>query len=203
MSDLDQLKKPKRLLKNISFQGENAALSYTTGCGAASLKNESYLFKSLDVKEQKELSDEALASEDDNTSVTQKDVSKSNDIKNKGDQMTDQVSMEKFVSLQKKLATNELAPYGFEADLQKSLVDVVVGLADEQSEVLFKAFNAIVAEKEEAVNKALEAKADTKEEETELQKSLKDEAGHQDVEAPVAKSLVQDALDKIDAKEAK
>lgn len=196
MSEFEELKKPKRLLKNISFQGDNAALSYTTGSGAASLKNESYLFKSLDPVEQNELSEGAQAADDDNTGVNQ-EVSKSNDnINEEGDQMTDQVSMEKFVSLQKKLANNELAQYSFEADVQKGLVDLVVGLDDEQSAILFKAFDAIVSEKEEALNKALEGKKE--EEVTPLQKALDKEEGHQEVEAPVAKSLVAQAADILD-----
>jgi chemotaxis protein histidine kinase CheA len=96
--------------------------------------------------------------------------------------MTDQVSMEKFVSLQKKLATNELAGYEFEAELCKGVVDIVVALDEAEAETLYKAFDALVAAKEEAVTKAVEVEvakaAEKKEEEmTDLQKSLTEEAG--------------------------
>jgi len=196
MSEFEELKKPKRLLKNISFQGDNAALSYTTGSGAASLKNESYLFKSLDPVEQNELSEGAHAADDDNTGVNQ-EVSKSNDnINEEGDQMSDQ--NEQIVALQKQLKVMEhekvLGKYELDADIEKGLAVCMAEL--EAPEAIVKALDAIVAAKQVALDKALEGKKE--EEVTPLQKALDKEEGHQEVEAPVAKSLVAQAADILD-----
>lgn len=203
MNELDQLKKPKRILKNITFQHENAALSYTTQ-GAASLKNKAYLFKSLDTVE-KELSEGVSTSEGDNTCVNH-EVSKSNDNlkQEKGDQMSDQ-NLE-LVTLQKQVKAmtieKSLTKYALGAEMEATLAGAMADLED--TAAIFKALDALQDAGKVALDKAL-AEKETKAEEgkTELQKMLDKEEGHQDVVAPVAKSLVQQACDSIDEKEAK
>lgn len=196
MSDLDELKTPKRILKNITFQHDNAALSYTTK-GAASLKDKAYLFKSLDSVET-ELSEEAKASDGD----TQLEVSKSNDIKPvKGDQMSDQ-NVE-IIALKKQMAVmkheKELAGYGLPADVEEALAGAMADLAD--ASPICKALDVLVAAAKVEVDKALELKdAKAEDDKTPLQKSLETEAGHQDNAAPVAKSLVMQAADILDEK---
>ena len=194
MSEIDGLKTPKRILKNITFQHDNAALSYTTN-GAASLKDKAYLFKSLD-SGKKELSEEAKASEGN----AKLEVSKSNDIKQKeGDQMSDQDA--KIVALEKKLAvmehSNQLQGYGLPEDVVSTLAGAMSNLED--ASPICKALDAMVEVGKVALDKAKEVKdAKTEEDKTPLQKALDKEAGHQDNAAPVAKSLVMQAVDILD-----
>lgn len=208
MSELDSLKKPKRILKNITFQHDNAALAYTTESagGAASLKNEAYLFKSLNKIETKELSEEAnTASEGDNTSVNQ-EVSKSNDIKTEeGDQMSDQD--QKVVELEKKLKAmtieKTLTKYGFEAEVEAGLASAMAELEDAVAitkalDALVEAKDALAESHKEALEKALEEKAE--EAKTPLEKAIDAEAGHQDVAPVEAMSLVQRTAAMLDEK---
>jgi len=196
MSELDTIKTPKRILKNITFQHENAALSYTTK-GAASLKDKAYLFKSLDSVETR-LSEEAKASDGD----TQLEVSKSNDIKPvEGDQMSDQ-NVE-IVALKKQMAVmkheKELAGYGLPAEVEEALAGAMADLED--ASPICKALDAMVAASKVELDKAKEMKdAKAEEEKTPLQKALDKEEGHQDNAAPVAKSLVMQAADILDEK---
>lgn len=201
MNELDELKTPKRILKNITFQHENAALSYTTQ-GAASLKDKAYLFKSLNEVD-KELSEEAVASDGDNTRVNQA-VSKSNDIKLEGDQMSDQSP--EFVALQKQMKVMKLektlAKYELDEVVELALAESMAELEDAAG--IFKALDAMQEASKVALVKAQEAVvAKVEEEKTELQKSLDAEAGHQDVATPVAKSLVMQAAEILDEKGAK
>lgn len=201
MNELDELKTPKRILKNITFQHDNAALSYTTQ-GAASLKDKAYLFKSLDEVDT-ELSEGATASDGDNTRENQP-VSKSNDIKQEGDQMTDQnlevAALHKQLKVMKLEKT--LAKYELEEDVELALAETMADLED--AEGIFKALDAMQEAGKEALVKAQEAvAAKSEEEKTDLQKSLDAEAGHQDVAAPVAKSLVMQAAEILDEKGAK
>ena len=201
MNELDELKTPKRILKNITFQHDNAALSYTTQ-GAASLKDKAYLFKSLNEVD-KELSEEAVASDGDNTRVNQA-VSKSNDIKLEGDQMSDQnvevAALHKQLKVMKLEKT--LAKYGLADDVELALAETMADVEDATG--IFKALDALQEAGKVALDKAQEAvAAKVEEEKTELQKSLDAEAGHQDTAAPVAKSLVMQAAEILDEKGAK
>lgn len=201
MNELESLKQPKRILKDITFQHDNAALSYTTQ-GAASLKDKAYLFKSLN-EVVTELSEGATASDGDNTRENQP-VSKSNDIKKEGDQMTDQSA--EFVALQKQMTVMKLektlSKYELAGDVELALAETMAELEDATG--IFKALDAMQEAGKEALVKAQEAVvAKVEEGKTDLQKSLDAEAGHQDVAAPVAKSLVMQAAEILDEKGAK
>lgn len=215
MSELDKLKqpvKPKAYLKNINLRREGAHIAMTTGSGAASLMNESFIMKSLgkaplteeDIYILKEIGeyDESLeegteSSEDDNTGVIQKTINET-----KEESMSDTVSKEAFVAIQKKLLKTEVAHLGLADEMQTGLVDVLVTLDEAQSEVITKALEAVVAskeaEKEEAITKAVEAAKPVEAEETEIAKKLQAESGHAEAEAVVTKSLVEQAQEIIE-----
>lgn len=210
--DLKEIVKPKAYLKNINLRKEGAHIAMTTGNGAASLMNDPFILKSLGnsplseediyiLKEigewEESLEEGSVLSEDGNTGVIQKTINETNE-----ESMTDTVSKEAFVAIQKKLLKTEVAHLGLGDEMQADLVDVLVGVTESQGEVITKALAALSAakeaEKEEAITKALEAAKPVEQEETEIAKKLQKESGHADVEEPVTKSLVQKALEIVE-----
>lgn len=210
--DFDDLKevKPKRLLKNFNFKYEGAHLAVTDGTkgGAASLKNEAYLFKALDVGSNE--SDSAVADTavvDGNTGVTADvSVSKSND--NNEDNMTAEVMksmQEQIEALQKQLEAKEhevavekaataFAKYELEAELVKELSEAFQG---EAVELVVKALNAMKAAEAVAVEKAKEQVAPV----NEIAKALTEEkAEGGEPEQQQEKTLVEKTMEVLKSK---
>lgn len=224
MSDLIDIQsqpEAKRILKGVHFDWDNPEVTYTTPSqgGAASLKNDAYLFKAakatvedLDESQEsilKQIGEEFVTlekSEDDNTqtpsSSAEAKVGEETQV-TKGKNMTD-VTREEFEELQKALAVSEavnsLSAYDFEADINKAAAGAIANLkSPEDKEAVTKAFDALVARTEAEVEKA---KATKPEEESELSKSLSEEAGEGgESEETVEKTLAErarDAQDKIE-----
>lgn len=210
--DFDDLKevKPKRLLKNFNFKYEGAHLAVTDGTkgGAASMKNEAYLFKALDDGSNE--SDSAVADTavvDGNTGVTADvSVSKSND--NNEDNMTAEVMksmQEQIEALQKQLEAKEhevavekaataFAKYELEAELVKELSEAFQG---EAVELVVKALNAMKAAEAVAVEKAKEQVAPV----NEIAKALTEEkAEGGEPEQQQEKTLVEKTMEVLKSK---
>lgn len=208
----DDLKevKPKRLLKNFNFKYEGAHLAVTDGTkgGAASMKNEAYLFKALDDGSNE--SDSAVADTavvDGNTGVTADvSVSKSND--NNEDNMTAEVMksmQEQIEALQKQLEAKEhevavekaataFAKYELEAELVKELSEAFQG---EAVELVVKALNAMKAAEAVAVEKAKEQVAPV----NEIAKALTEEkAEGGEPEQQQEKTLVEKTMEVLKSK---
>lgn len=168
-------KRKVRFLKDVKITG----LSYTTeeDGGAASKKNESYLFKSLNVNE--ESVDQALEAGSDNT------VEKSTQENTKENKMSDEVTIEdlkkQLESMKQELAlekaSKSLTKYGFEDEV--AVAKAVAQLEQDGQEAILKAFDTLVAQKETKVE--------------ELEKSLKDAEKKDQEENPLAKALEQEA----------
>lgn len=201
--------KAKYRLKKAHFDFEGAEVSYTTQevGGAASLKNEAYLFKSMadDSKESVEEVSDTTSEAGITGETADEDVSKTNE--NNEDDMSQEL-MDKVEQLQKQLAERDhevavekastaFGKFDLEAELVKELAEAFQG---ESAELVVKALEVIVAAKDEAMTKALE---DKQGEENPLAKSLEEEAGHDEAaETPVAKSL-QERLDAYEASKTK
>lgn len=210
--DFEDLKevKPKRLLKNFNFKYEGAHLAVTDGTkgGAASMKNEAYLFKALDDGSNE--SDSAVADTavvDGNTGVTADvSVSKSND--NNEDNMTAEVMksmQEQIEALQKQLEAKEhevavekaataFAKYELEAELVKELSEAFQG---EAVELVVKALNAMKAAEAVAIEKAKEQVAPV----NEIAKALTEEkAEGGEPEQQQEKTLVEKTMEVLKSK---
>lgn len=210
--DFDDLKevKPKRLLKNFNFKYEGAHLAVTDGTkgGAASMKNEAYLFKALDNGSNE--SDSAVADTavvDGNTGVTADiSVSKSND--NNEDNMTAEVMksmQEQIKALQKQLEAKErevavekaataFAKYELEAELVKELSEAFQGKA---VELVVKALDAMKAAEAVAIEKAKEQVAPV----NEIAKALTEEkAEGGEPEQQQEKTLVEKTMEVLKSK---
>lgn len=210
--DFDDLKevKPKRLLKNFNFKYEGAHLAVTDGTkgGAASMKNEAYLFKALDNGSNE--SDSAVADTavvDGNTGVTADiSVSKSND--NNEDNMTAEVMksmQEQIKALQKQLEAKErevavekaataFAKYELEAELVKELSEAFQGKA---VELVVKALDAMKAASAVAIEKAKEQVAPV----NEIAKALTEEkAEGGEPEQQQEKTLVEKTMEVLKSK---
>lgn len=216
----------KRILKAIHFDFENPELTLTSPSqgGAASLKNEAYLFKADKAKEE-DLDDSQRAildvigeefsplqkANNKTPSSSSEDVDgeeNSNITKDNEDIMSENmVTREEFETLQKELAVSKAAhsivKYKFSEEVAEGVASALASLKSDEQEAISKAFDALVATGEEAVEKAKEAKAD---EENDLAKKLQDEAGDDgEVEGEtVEKTLAQKIEDRQNArKEAK
>lgn len=181
--------KAKVRLLSAHFDYEGAEVSYTTPevGGAASLKNEAYMFKSMQEQTVEQATNESLPS--DNIGVNHENTNEDNTLE----------QQEMIKQLQDKIAAMELEKAVSNAVLSFQKVlgneEVVAELAStfntkEQVEVIVKALEAVKAEKEEAITKAQE------EQESELQKALKEEVGHQEKqeEAAAPMTVVEKAL---------
>lgn len=219
LSDIQSQPEATRQLVGVNFDWDHPELTYTSPSqgGAASLKNEAYEINKAkkatidDLDEEqanilKDIGEEFVSLEkhlgvDNNqtpSSSAEAKVGEDNQV-NKGTNMTD-VTREEFEALQKALAVSEavnaLSGYGFEADINKAVAGAIAGLDAEGQEAVTKAFDALVARTEAAVEKAKEVKP---EEESELSKALSEEAGEGgESEAPVEKSLAERAREAQD-----
>lgn len=207
-----------RQVKGVHFDWEFPEVTYTTPSqgGAASLKNDAYLFKAnkaveSDLDESQVSILEKIGEEfttlqksvdGDNpppSSVsTDGDTGENNDVQ-KDNKMTD-VTREEFEELQKALAVsnavNSIAGYAFEADLNKAVASAVASLSVEDAAVMNKAFDELEARGKAALDKALEAKTP---EENELVKALAEEKGETgEVEEEMEKSLAERAREAQD-----
>ena len=199
MNELGSIKKTKkvRYLQDVHFDFEGAHIALTSK-GAASMKDEPYLLKSLEVEVKKE-SEESEELSEDNTGVTQQNE------ETKGTDMSDealQKALDKIAELERinksqTLKSEVLAGYGFEAEVEKGLVDLMVGLDD--TTAITKALDALVAVKDEAITKA---KAEVQPE-NEIAKALSEEQGAAEVESEeeVVKSLEEQVIEKLKAKQ--
>lgn len=206
-----------RQVKGVHFDWEFPEVTYTTPSqgGAASLKNDAYLFKANKAVESDldETQVSILAKIGEEFKTLQKSVGndnptpssvssdgdsgENNDL-NKDNKMTD-VTREEFETLQKalsvSLAVNSIAGYAFEADLNKAVASAVASLSAEDALEINKAFDALVARGEVALDKAKEEKAPEK---TDLEKSLEKEVGDEGkADEPMEKSLVERAMEEV------
>lgn len=215
---LDSIKgerKVKRILKGIHFDWDNPELTltdYSVG-GACSLKNDIILEKSMvkpPNKEQAELLAEIgeeftpllkqlNSDEVDNTGVTQQnEETKGTDMSEEALQKAlDKIAELERINKSQTLKSEVLAGYGFEAEVEKGLVDLMVGLDD--TTAITKALDALVAAKDEAITKA---KAEVQPE-NEIAKALSEEQGAAEVESEeeVVKSLEEQVIEKLKAKQ--
>lgn len=185
-------KKVKVVLKEAHFDGEDPEVSYTTSefGGAASGKNEAYMFKSM----QKE--SERLQEQSHDTDVSAETISKSQKENNE-DSMSDEKLQEQIEAqakiikqLMDEKKAGQLNGYGLDETLINELVENVDDVT-----LITKALDVVVsakeAEKEQAVNKALETKT-PETEESKLEKTLSEEQGHTETEEPeVADTLLK------------
>lgn len=183
---IESIKTPKqpKYIKDVHFDGGHLAL---TKGGAASMIDEPYLLKSLHIETDVQPNEsEAIA--DDNTGVNlekQKEIDMSIDEKD-----------QRIVELEKKLKVVELSKaydkYNLPEEISAGLVEAVSGL--ENGEAIIKALDHLVAEKEEALEKA--AKPAKEEKENELAKKLSQEAGLSgEAEVAVEKSIKDSVID--------
>ena len=187
---MSKIKKKVRVLKDVHFDNEGSHLSYTTpeDGGAASLKNEAFLTKALNVEES---DNQAHACEDDTVekSTENKTQTKENEMTEVEKQLQEQVA-----KMQHELAVRDakdvLNKYGFEAELNKQVADVIASIEAEKQEAVYKALDALKGEVE-AKDAEIEKSAKDKSENP-LAKALDEEVGTEGSEAVEAeKSLVE------------
>lgn len=196
---MSKIKKKVRVLKDVHFDNEGSHLSYTTpeDGGAASLKNESYLIKNLNVEE----SDNQAHACEDNTvekSTENKTETKENEMTEVEKQLQDQVA-----KMQHELAVRDakdvLNKYGFEAELNKQVADVIASIEADKQEAVYKALDTLKGEvetKNEEIEKSTKDKT-----ENPLTKALDEEVGAEGSETVnVEKSLVEQIKELQDAK---
>lgn len=192
-------KKKIRLLKDVHFDFDEAHIALTSN-GAASMADEPYLLKSLRLEENESESLLTQAQSDTGASADDEKVSKSQ-TENKEDlmdqeivkQLQDEVASLKAerdaAVLKAAVDTAETAfgKYELEAELVKELAGV---FHTEGKELVVKALDAMVAQKEAAVEKA----STVVEEENPLAKALEEEVGHpekQDAAGDTMRARVQ------------
>jgi len=131
MNELDSIKKTKkvRYLQDVHFDFEGAHIALTSK-GAASMKDEPYLLKSLEVEVKKE-SEESEELSEDNTGVTQQnEETKGTDMSEEALQKAlDKIAELERINKSQTLKSEVLAGYGFEAEVEK---------AEESSRTLIK-----------------------------------------------------------------
>ncbi len=218
----------KRLLNKVHFDWPSPELTLTSPSqgGAASLKNDAYLFKAAKAsKEDLDESQEALlsligeefvplqkaagASESSSSSSEGKNEEDNINVnkENENPMSENTVTREEFETLQKELAVqkavNSIAGYKFESDIDKGVAGAIAALSTEGQEAITKAFDTLVARGEASLEKA---KEDFSKEnpESDLAKSLQDDAGEDgEAEVEVAKTLAERIADRQAQKEAK
>lgn len=224
LSEIQSKPEATRQLEGVHFDWDYPELTYTSASqgGAASLKNEAYQLNKAKKAVESDLDQEQvqilkdigesfislekhLGADKNQTPSSSAEARVGEDTQvNKGtDNMSENtVTREEFLELQKALAVekakNSIAGYAFEAELNKSVAGAIATLNAEDKEAIEKAFDALVARADEAVDKAKKGKP---QEENELSKALSEEAGEGgEPEAPVEKSLAErarEAQDKI------
>jgi hypothetical protein len=231
MSDLDNIKsepKAKRNLKGVHFQFKGAHIAYTHGDqgGAASGYNEPVLLKASDINKkltpsQQEILDEIgeeftpldknLTVDTNTPSSTTVDLGEDNkNDKGNTELMSDNAEiLKKLEQLEQDnkilKAEKVLAAYSFDGDVKAGIAGAIADLNEDQVSFITKAFDSLIADKEEAVNKAKEVVE--KEEETELAKALKQEQGsdsinEEEAELTMAEKLIK-ARNELTNKDAK
>jgi len=194
---MSKIKKKVRVLKDVHFDNEGSHLSYTTpeDGGAASLKNESYLLKKLNVEES---DNQAHACED-----TPVDKSTETIIETKENEMTEvEKQLQKQVAqMQHELAVRDakdvLNKYGLDAELNKQVASAVATLENDKQEAIFKALDTLtdkLQEKEEEIKKASKAKS-----ENPLAKALDEEVGSEGSEAVEVEKTLVDQIKELQA----
>ena len=222
MSELSSIQKgitATRQVKGVHFDWDFPEVTYTSPSqgGAASLLNDAYLFKAAKAVESDldESQASILAKIGEEFTTLQKSVDGNNPtpssvstdgdtgeskILNKESKIMTDVTREEFEELQKALAVsqavNSIAGYAFEADLNKAVASAVATLSAEDAVSMNKAFDALVARGEVALDKAVLAAKAPVEEENPLAKSLAEESGEEgEADEPVEKSLAQRAIE--------
>lgn len=202
-------------MKGVTFDFLGAHLAYTEESqgGAASLKNEAYLFKAEDIE--KELSQAQLdilaeigeestpldksnlsGVDNDTSSSLKKEVGEDDDkTKIEEDKMSEEMSKELKV-LKHELAvmkvTKSLVKHNFDAELESGLANAMANLSEEEVSFVNKALESLVTAGETALTKALEAKK----EENPLAKALDVEEGHEaKAEGDDEKTFVQKCME--------
>jgi|26BtaG_2_1085354.scaffolds.fasta_scaffold01468_2 hypothetical protein len=215
--------KAKRVLKGVHFDFKGAEITYTDWSqgGACSLENDMVLAKAKNdkkplTKEQQAILDQigeehtALDKSKADATNTPSSPATGDDIGGEtNDKGTDDMSDQIVKDLQAEIAAlrhenavekakGTLAGYGFEAELTGEVADVLAGI--EASETIVKAFDALVAQAEAKVEKAVEkanqeAKDSKETADTDLQKALDAEAGEGG--EPEADNVEKSLIDKI------
>lgn len=219
LKDLQQKPKAKRILKGVHFDFAHPELTYTDWSqgGACSLENDMVLAKSKN--KAKQLTPEQLAILEqigetytpleknlDGVNIEAPEVDKAEGEKQtleEGNEMSAEI-LKQLEELKRENAViktqAKLADYGFSEEMSEAVAGAIVDLGD-NGETVTKAFDALIAEKEEAVTKALEEAKKVEAPESDLQKALDDEKGEGgEPEAPVEKSLVDMIAEYQDAK---
>lgn len=175
-------KKTVRKLIGVHFNADDAHLAYTRK-GAASLKDEPYLLKSLEVEADSpdsESDTQAHACED-----TIVDKSTTTNPNTKENEMTDVTQnadataevLKRMQQLEHELAVqkavNVTAKYNFDAEIAEGVATAVASVDADRQEAIFKGFDALVAAGETAVTKAADAaKAEGVDQENIINKAL-------------------------------
>lgn len=178
-------KKVKIVLKDAHFDGEDPEVSYTTSDkgGAASGKNEAYLFKSM--QHESEGSQEQSHDTNSNADIVSKSQKETNEDNMSDEKLQEQIEAQAKIikQLMDEKKVDQLSGYGLDETLINELVE-----SAEDVTLITKALDVIVsakgAEREQAVNKALETK-NPETEESKLEKTLSEEQGHTEKEEPV------------------
>lgn len=205
MSELSEIQttvKAKRRLKGVNFQFKGSELSYTEESqgGAASLINEPILLKSNELNKELTQSQKDILEEigeeftpldksltvDTHTPSSATVDSGEDNQNDKGNLMADNAEiLKKLEQLEQDnkilKAEKAIASYEFDTELSVGVASAIANLDETQVAAITKAFDGLIAQKEEAVTKAKEA-AVAVQEETELAKSLKSEQGNDSVE---------------------
>lgn len=225
MSDLDSIKsepKAKRILRKVHFNFKGAHLAYTDGSqgGAASLKNESYLFKANDedlklTEEQEDILNELgeeptpldktlseVGNKDTHSSLSEDGEDKLENIEE--DQMSTGISKEAVERLEQQIAEltkanavikaqSLLKKYEFDEELEIGVADAMASVKQESADIIIKALDVVTARIDEAVSKAKEEAVEksAEKEENPLAKALEEEAGHDEAVETVEKSLAE------------
>ena len=208
MSELSEIQsevKAKRRLKGVNFQFKGAHIAYTEESqgGAASGLNEPVLLKSNELNKELTQSQKDILEEigeeftpldksltvDTHTPSSATVDSGEDNQNDKGNLMADNAEiLKKLEQLEQDnkilKAEKAIASYEFDAELSVGVASAIANLDEAQVTAITKAFDGLIAQKDEAVNKAKESVK--VEEETELSKSLKNEQGNDSVEEEVA-----------------
>jgi len=182
-------KKVKLLKAHFDFEG--AEVSYTTPevGGAASGKNEAYMFKAMDM-DSKESTDEVADTASDvgiTGETADVSVSKTQETNEEDNKMSEEIQKQleaaqaKIEKMERKEASDAFAKYELSEEVTEELVSKYLG----DLEVVTKALDEMVAKHEEAIAKAKEVEVP----ETDIAKKLANEAGHEGTEPEADTSI--------------
>ena len=194
---MSKIKKKVRVLKDVHFDNKGSHLSYTTpeDGGAASLKNEAFLTKALNVEES---DNQAHACEDTPVGKSTETIieTKENEMTEVEKQLQTQVA-----KMQHELAVRDakdvLNKYDLDEELNKQVASAVATLEADNQEVIFKALDSItnkLKEKEEELKKASKDKSDNP-----LAKALDEEVGSEGSESVELEKTLVDQIKELQA----